>query len=108
MSDNDFNEGGFLALVRRTLGKVSFLRDALAAYYAMKDPETPVWAKAVIATALAYFVTPLDAIPDITPIIGYADDAGAIATAMEIAAAFITDEHYQMADRWFRHGTRYA
>lgn len=101
MEQHNFNDSDFLVLVRRSIGRVTFLRDAMAAYYAMKDPATPVWAKALIASALAYFVFPLDAIPDLTPIIGYLDDAGVIAAAIETAAMFVREEHYTMADRWF-------
>ncbi len=55
---------------------------ALILYYVGNDPATPVWAKGVIAAALGYFIFPIDAIPDLTPFIGYADDLGAIVAAM--------------------------
>ncbi len=101
MEQHDFNDSTFFAHVRRKLGELTFLHHAMAAYYAMRDPETPRWAKMLIASALVYFVTPMDAIPDFSPIIGYLDDAGVIAKAIETASAFVTEEHYGMADRWF-------
>ncbi len=50
------------------------IRKALQLYYAMKRPDCPAWAKAVIIGALAYFIVPTDALPDFIPAIGYTDD----------------------------------
>ena len=52
-------EKGFWAKVRRTLGRVPFLEEAVAAYYCAIDRETPVQVKAILMGALAYFVLPL-------------------------------------------------
>lgn len=65
---------------------------ALQLYYALQAPATPKWAKTVIIGALAYFILPMDAIPDILPGVGYADDLGAIAAALSTVHAFITPE----------------
>lgn len=108
MNSTNFEDDAFFAHVRRVLGRVNFLRDAMAAYFAMRDPATPAWAKAVILAALVYFLSPLDAIPDLTPLIGYGDDATVIAAAIRTASAFITEEHYRMADRWFNGRGAYA
>jgi uncharacterized membrane protein YkvA (DUF1232 family) len=92
----------FLNNIRRLIGKVPFLRDAVAMYFCMMDRGTPAWAKAVIMSALAYFLLPMDAIPDMTPIVGFGDDAGAIATAMKKVSDWMTRGHYQRADEFFR------
>ena len=65
---------------------------ALQLYYAMQAPATPAWAKAVIIGALGYFISPLDAIPDITPIIGYVDDLGVLTAAVATVGTYITDD----------------
>jgi uncharacterized membrane protein YkvA (DUF1232 family) len=67
------------------------LYPALLLYYAMQRPETPAWAKAVIVGALAYFISPVDAIPDVIPVAGYTDDAGVLAAAIGTVAAYIDD-----------------
>ncbi|MDE2428972.1 MAG: DUF1232 domain-containing protein [Burkholderiales bacterium] len=78
---------------------------ALCLYYAAKRPETPAWAKTVIVGALAYFILPLDAIPDAIPIAGYTDDLGAITAAIGMVSLYITDEVKLAASRkmqdWF-------
>lgn len=61
-------------------------------YYAAQRPETPAWAKAVIYGALGYFILPLDSIPDITPVVGYGDDLGALALAVAIVASYVNDD----------------
>src|SRR3546814_8924464 len=57
----------------RSLGRGT-LEKALYLYYAVQNEHTPKWAKRVIYGALGYFIFPLDAIPDLAPLIGYTDD----------------------------------
>ncbi|MFH1532959.1 MAG: DUF1232 domain-containing protein [Pseudomonadota bacterium] len=58
----------------RRMGR-AVLKPAFVLYYLWMKPETPPWAKAIIASALIYPVCPVDAIPDMLPG-GYVDDAG--------------------------------
>ena len=48
--------------------------------------------KAGIFAALGYFISPIDLIPDFTPIIGYSDDASAIGIAIVMAQMYIDAE----------------
>ena len=81
------------------------LHSALILYYVGIDNKTPSWAKGVILASLGYLIFPFDAIPDLTPFAGYADDAGAIASALAAIAGSITIEHKNKADQkigeWF-------
>ena len=70
--------------------KVIYL--ALLLYYAMKSPKTPKWAKTVIISALAYFICPIDLIPDTIPVIGFTDDLAALAAALKAVDVCITPE----------------
>lgn len=78
---------------------------ALTLFYASQRPETPLWAKVVIYSALAYFILPADAVPDFIPFTGYADDLGTIAAALGAIATCITPEIQaqakSQADQWF-------
>lgn len=78
---------------------------ALTLYYCLQDTRTPKWAKTVIVGTLGYFILPTDAIPDLLPGVGYADDLGALAAALGMVAAYVTDEHKRKAAarlaRWF-------
>ncbi|ADL52272.1 YkvA family protein [Clostridium cellulovorans] len=64
----------------------------LILFYTMKKPLTPKWAKATILGALGYFISPIDAIVDITPVAGYTDDLGALILAIAAVAIFIDDK----------------
>ena len=81
------------------------IEKALWLYYAAQQPDTPKWAKTVIYGALAYFVLPVDAVPDAIPLAGFTDDLGALAAALATVAAYVTDEVKRLAaDRmreWF-------
>lgn len=78
---------------------------AVSMYYALQDPDTPVWAKSVIVAALGYFIFPADAIPDFIPGVGLGDDAGAVAAAFAMVMMYIKPTHKQKAnakcDEWF-------
>ena len=49
-------------------------RDALALYFATRDPRVPWYAKALAALIAAYALSPIDLIPDFIPVIGYLDE----------------------------------
>lgn len=68
------------------------IEKALQLYYAAQNPKTPAWAKGVIYGALGYFISPIDAIPDITPVVGYADDLGVLVAAISAVAMYINQD----------------
>lgn len=90
--------------VAKVAGK-EVIEKALQLYYALQQPGTPAWAKAVIIGALGYFISPVDAIPDVVPMIGFADDLGVLAAAIATVAIYITDDVKAKAEtklnEWF-------
>ena len=92
--EDAFSEQGFwskLKLYARSAGK-EVVEKALLLYYAAQEEKAPAWAKATIAGALGYFIVPLDAIADLTPAVGYADDLGVLALAIAAVATYINDD----------------
>lgn len=87
-----------------TVAGKEVIETALKLYYAMKDTDTPAWAKTIILGALAYFILPADAVVDLIPG-GYTDDLGALAAAAWTVAQHIKESHTEMAkntmERWF-------
>ena len=61
----------------------------LLLFYTFEKKETPKWAKRVILGALGYFVSPIDAIPDLTPLLGYTDDIGVLALGLVAIAGHV-------------------
>ena len=53
--------------------------------------------RATLLGALAYFVLPLDAIPDILPVIGFSDDAAVMFLAFQALTSHITPAHQAAA-----------
>ena len=88
---------GFWPKIRKLAGKLPFAADAVALWFCARDPETPTATKAMLMAALAYFVLPVDLIPDWFVGIGYTDDAAVIAAAIAIAGRAIRDTHRQAA-----------
>lgn len=64
----------------------------LLLFYALKDPQVPIKAKATIISALGYFISPIDLIADPILVAGYGDDLTVIITALGIIFIFITHE----------------
>ena len=94
MSKNGYSDSSFWDKVKKfalTAGK-EVIEKALWLYYAAQRPETPKWAKTAIYGALAYFISPIDAIPDITPLVGFTDDLGALAAAIAMTSAYINED----------------
>ena len=58
--------------------KISFAKDILALVNYLRDPLVSWHRKAIVVAALIYFISPIDAIPDLTPLFGYLDDLGVI------------------------------
>jgi uncharacterized membrane protein YkvA (DUF1232 family) len=91
---------GFWQKARQTLGKVPFSEDAVAAFYCATDSATPLAIRATLMGALAYFILPFDAIPDILLGLGYTDDAAIMIAAYTAAKAHITEAHHARAREW--------
>lgn len=94
MSDTKYTEPSFWEKIKNFAKQAGLevIEKALWLYFAAQRPETPVWAKTIIYSALAYFISPVDTIPDITPLIGYSDDVGILAAAIAAVSLYITDD----------------
>ena len=64
----------------------------LLLFYAYKREETPGWAKRIVLGALGYFISPIDALPDLTPLIGYTDDISILSFGLVTIACFVNKE----------------
>ena len=74
------------------LVSTSLLYSALLMYYAFKRKETPSWAKRIVLGALVYLISPIDAIPDLAPLIGYTDDMSVLFYGLVLIAAYINPD----------------
>lgn len=93
-----------LARAARKAGR-EVVEKALWLYFAAQRPETPKWARLTVYAALGYLIMPLDAVPDMAPAAGFADDLGVLAVAVTTIAAYIDAgvkaRTTQVLARWF-------
>lgn len=67
----------------------------LLLYYTSRKEGLPVWAKLLIYSALVYFVSPIDAVPDLLPF-GFADDFAVLSATLATVSAFIDEQVRQL------------
>lgn len=82
---------------RAFAAKLPFAEDVAAAWYCATDPATPLRARGTMLAALAYFIMPLDFVPDILAIVGMTDDIAVLTVAITTLRAHMTEEHYEKA-----------
>ena len=90
-------ERRFWDKLRRYLRRIPFVDDAAAGYYCAIDPATPLQVKAVLFGALAYFVLPIDIVPDVVAWLGFTDDAAVLYAAIRTVAPHIKPHHRALA-----------
>jgi uncharacterized membrane protein YkvA (DUF1232 family) len=99
---NERTARGLIPKLLRFAGQIPFADDLAAAYFAARDPLTPRKAKAVLFAAAAYFVMPVDMLPDVIAGLGFTDDATVLATALGVVGAHVKERHRAMARKLLR------
>ncbi len=84
---------GFWPKIARTASKIPFAADALSVWFCARDPATPPAAKGMMLAALAYFVLPADAIPDVLAAVGFTDDAAVFAALLALVGRNVKPRH---------------
>jgi uncharacterized membrane protein YkvA (DUF1232 family) len=95
----DYSEAGLFSKITGNIKKagLGLIYKALQLFYVAQNPNVPMKIRAAIIAPLGYFISPIDLMPDITPFVGFTDDAAVIAGAMLIAQFYINDEVRQKA-----------
>jgi uncharacterized membrane protein YkvA (DUF1232 family) len=63
--------------------------DLMALWYCRRHPDTPILAKVVAFSVVAYALSPIDLIPDFIPVLGYVDDLLIVPLGIYIALRLI-------------------
>lgn len=66
--------------------------DIPAIFLALKDNETPIFAKILAGITVAYALSPIDLIPDFIPVFGYLDDVILLPMLVTLTIKFIPSE----------------
>lgn len=80
--------------VKSLRGGIRLAKHVLALFRYMTDEAIPWYKKSVVVAALVYFMMPVDAIPDMLPLIGYLDDFGVIAAVLAFLGREIKPYYY--------------
>jgi uncharacterized membrane protein YkvA (DUF1232 family) len=102
--DQAYVRRSFWSKLRRFAAALPFAEDLLAAWYCAFDRDTPRHVQVALVGALAYFVLPFDAIPDMMPVLGFTDDAAVLATALKLVASHVRPEHRDAAKQAIARG----
>jgi len=102
--DRDSVRRRFRGKFKQVAAQLPFAEDLLAAYYCAFDKQTPRHVQAALLGAVAYFILPLDFMPDMMPLLGFTDDAAILATAIRMVAGHITQEHRNAARAALKRG----
>jgi len=104
MAKNDvveeFSDASFWKKVAKFGARVPFATDAIAMYYALRDPRTPFKHKAIITAALVYWIDPFDLVPDFIVSAGQLDDLTVVAAAFWKVRRSVNDKHLNQARRF--------
>ncbi len=82
---------------RKAARQIPFMEDVIAGYYCASDPTTPTKVRGTALAALAYFVLPVDVVPDFLLGIGFGDDAAVLLTTLSMIRSHIRPEHLEAA-----------
>ncbi len=83
----------FWRTARRAAGQVPFMEEVVAGYFCALDSNTPGRVRGILLAALAYFVLPLDTIPDFLLGFGFTDDVAVLTAAIAAISRHITPAH---------------
>lgn len=87
----------FWRTLKKAARAIPFVDQVVAAYFCAMDPLTPTRVRVVLLGALAYFVMPLDAVPDFVIAFGFSDDAAVLMAAITAVHSNITSAHRSAA-----------
>lgn len=87
----------FWPKLKANLARLPFAEDLVAARYAAFDSRTPLKVRGTLFGALAYFILPIDVVPDFILGLGFTDDLAVLMTAVTLLSSHITPEHRDKA-----------
>ncbi|MEX0851892.1 MAG: YkvA family protein [Bauldia sp.] len=89
----------FWSTFRKAARQIPFADELVAAYFCALDPASPARVRATLLAALAYFILPFDALPDLVVGLGFTDDVTVLVAAIAMVRAHITPAHRKAAQR---------
>lgn len=104
---DNYSENSFWQKIKNVAKKAGkkVIVQALELYYVAQDKDTPSSAKTIIYGGLAYFILPVDLVPDFLGLIGFTDDLAALSAVWQAVNQYAKPEHSRLAEEkwaeWF-------
>ena len=96
----------FWRTVKRAARHIPFMEDVVASYYAAMDRDTPLRVRGTLLAALAYFVLPIDMVPDFIFGLGFTDDIAVLTAAITSIQRHVKPAHRAAARKALENDTR--
>ncbi|MBI3736528.1 DUF1232 domain-containing protein [Candidatus Sumerlaeota bacterium] len=87
---------------KRVASKIPGAADILALYFYMNSDIAPLQHKISVMATIAYFIIPLDLIPDYLGLIGYTDDLAVAMGLIKFIGADVMKPYRIYARKWLR------
>src|SRR5262245_43321123 len=75
------------------------INQVLLTWRLLRDPRVPLWAKLIPVGAIVYILSPIDIIPDLSPVLGQLDGLGGLLAGIRLFESFVPEyvvqEHMQ-------------
>ncbi|MEE9313853.1 MAG: YkvA family protein [Rhizobiaceae bacterium] len=82
---------------KKFAAQLPLAEDFAAAYFCATDKSTPLKVRGTLLAALAYFIMPIDLVPDILALVGFTDDIAVLTAALTLVQSHVTEEHREKA-----------
>lgn len=96
----DYDDSKFWDVIKSCASAIGkdVIGKALCLYYVLKKENVPISVKGIVIGALGYLIMPVDLIPDVIPLLGWTDDAAAIALALAQINSYVDVEVTRKAE----------
>lgn len=93
-------EKNFWPKLKRVVARVPGASDFLALYFYMNSDKAPLQHKLSIVASLAYFIMPMDLMPDFLGAMGYTDDLAVALGLIKFIGSDIMNPYRVYARKW--------
>lgn len=100
--DEERVEANFWPKLKRVASGVPGVSDILALYFYMNSDKAPLQHKVSILATLAYFIMPLDLLPDFMAALGYTDDVAVALGLIKFIGSDIMKPYRLYARKWLK------
>jgi uncharacterized membrane protein YkvA (DUF1232 family) len=100
--NREYVEQNLWPKLKKIAARVPGVSDLLALYFYMNSEKAPLQHKISIMATLAYFIIPMDLIPDFLGMLGYTDDLAAAMGLIKFIGSDVMKPYRVYARKWLK------